>query len=51
MRIIDFVADAAPIERILTPVGEPPCPRAIALCHPGAAQSCSAWGPDRTVHG
>jgi hypothetical protein len=30
MRIIAFLTDAAPIERILTHIGEPPHPPAIA---------------------
>ena len=49
MRIIAFVADAAPIERILIHIGEPPRPPPIAPARPGAAQSCSAWAPAQTI--
>ena len=51
MRIIAFVTDAAPVERILTHIGEPPRPPLIARARPGAAQSCSAWVPARTIRG
>ena len=46
------VADAAPVERILNHIGEPPRPPPITPARlRGAAQSCSAWVPARAIHG
>ena len=45
LRIIAFVADAAPVELVLNHLGEPPREPPIAPARPGAAQSCSARAP------
>jgi len=49
IRIIAFITDAAPVERILLALGEPPRPPPIAPKRPGAAHSCSAWVPAQTI--
>jgi len=49
MRLIAFITEAAPVERILTHIGEPPRPPLISPARPGAALSCSAWVPARTI--
>jgi hypothetical protein len=47
MRLIAFATDAAPIERILTHIGEPPRPPPIApACGPPAREDASEWVPD-----
>ena len=51
MRIITFVTEAAPVQRILAHIGEPTEPPPIAPARPGAAQSCFAWVPARTIPG
>ena len=37
MRLIAFITEAAPVERILTHIGEPPRPPLISPARPGAA--------------
>ncbi|MGB5736582.1 MAG: transposase [Thiohalocapsa sp.] len=49
MRLIAFITEAAPVERILTHIGEPPRPPPITPARPGAALSCSAWVPAQTI--
>jgi len=49
MRLIAFITEAAPVERILTHIGEPPRPPLITPARPCAALSCSAWVPARTI--
>jgi hypothetical protein len=49
MRIIAFITETAPVEQILTHIGEPPRPPPISPARPGAALSCSAWVPARTI--
>jgi len=49
MRIVAFITDAAPVERILLALGEPPRPPPISPARPCAALSCFAWVPARTI--
>jgi hypothetical protein len=51
LRLNALVTDAAPIERILTHIGEQPQPPPIAPARPGDAQSCSTWVPAQTILG
>jgi len=41
MRIIAFITEAAPVEQILTHIGEPPCPPPIS-----PARGPPAWDDD-----
>ena len=51
MRLIAFVTEAAPVQRILVHIGEPTEPPPIAPARPSATQSCSAWVPVQTIPG
>jgi hypothetical protein len=44
-----LITDAARINPISGPVGESTAPPPIARAHPGAAETCSAWVPARTI--
>jgi hypothetical protein len=46
-----LITDAARINPISGPVGESTAPPPIARAHPGAAETCSAWVPARTILG
>jgi hypothetical protein len=49
MRIIAFVTEAAPVERILLALAQPTEAPPIAPARPGAALSCFAWVPVQTI--